>query len=121
MSDVITVIGQPDDEELLTLLRDAAATLERHPRLVEAIVSAFVAEGRAYASTEEGAALREAFARWELLPRVKILWEAFGLDRFVGRPPRFRPSRWIATASAAASHPRLERILSSLLAERSAK
>lgn len=103
-----------DDDTLLALLRELHLLLARHPRVTSAVISAFVAEGRTYASTAEGRRLRDALLGSERLRRARLLWNAFGLERHAVRASSFKPSLLLGLVIAATASPHLEELISRL-------
>jgi hypothetical protein len=100
---------------LVTLLRDAQRSIAEHPRVTAAVISAFVAEGRRFAATDEGRRCRQALLRSERFHRAQLLWDAFGLDRFAKAQTQFSPLGWVRTFVAATASDALESALSKLL------
>ncbi len=108
-------MSEERDEVLLDVLARICGVLDRERPVVEKIAGAFIAEGRAFAATPEGARAREALLRSDVLPRARLLWEAFGMRRTRPVDPALRPSRWVGALAAASGHRRAERLLSRLL------
>jgi hypothetical protein len=106
-----------DAAVVLRLLREALRLIERHPRLVRAVLAAFIAEGRRFAATSEGEQMRASLLRSERFRRARLIWEAFGLDRQANGRASFEPSRWIGTLVAATASANLEGIIAALMME----
>jgi hypothetical protein len=100
------------DALVFQLLWEAGKLLTRHPRVTRAVVSAFVAEGRAFAETADGQRLREQLMASPEVRRARLLWDSFGLDRFAHPRAGFSPSWWLRMLRVTTASPRLEELLS---------
>lgn len=89
---VEVALRRPDDE-LDRILREAQMLLLRHPLAAQALVRAFVAEGRRYGATDEGRRLRETIADSELIRRGRVLWEVGTLNLLEEQAPSTLPGR----------------------------
>lgn len=67
------VVATDEVGDLLARLQRAILS---HPVAAQALFQALVAEGRAWASTPEGALRREQLSRSELVVRSRVLWDA---------------------------------------------
>ena len=105
---------EPEDD-LLRTLRALSDVLLRYPIAVQAAFSALAAEGRRFAATPEGQALKTDLAASELFDRVRLLWGSLGMHAFVERPIEVLPSFFLDGAMRAAAVEKLEPILSALL------
>src|SRR5260221_5944583 len=88
--------GQDSDEEVprevvetLYAIQDA---ILRHPMVVQAAFSALVAEGRRFAQTPEGAALRERLVRSPASASARVIWGLFTTNAFQEHPTPALPS-----------------------------
>lgn len=63
------------DDEIGSALRGVQELVLRHPVAMRAAVGALVAEGRRFAETPEGAALRAQLERSELVRRARLVWQ----------------------------------------------
>lgn len=63
------------DDEIGSALREVQELVLRHPIAMRAAVSALVAEGRRFAETAEGAALRAQLEHSELVRRARLVWQ----------------------------------------------
>ena len=104
-----------DDPEpaIIELLRSLQHAALAHPEASAALFSAFVAEGRAYAQTSEGARLKSAILGSVLLERALLVWEAASL--FIPQHTGPLPSSVLDAISNAASSDRRDAILQRLL------
>ena len=107
------VLDEPDDQ-LESLLRQAQLGLIQHPVAAQSIIRALVAEGRAYARTDEGAVLRDQLARSELVQRGRAVWEGLSLNMFTPDDRTTVPSVLVDAVLGAATRDDLERVLSGL-------
>jgi hypothetical protein len=67
------IVTDPDDDAM-AILRDLQYSVIRNPAAAQAIFSALVAEGRAFAATEAGKRWKERFEKSDLLRRVRTFW-----------------------------------------------
>ncbi len=110
------VLDEPDDR-LEALLRRAQLALLQHPVAAQAIVRALVLEGRRFAQTEEGAALRGQLAGSELVQRGRAVWEGMTLNMFTPDDRTAVPSVLVDAVLGAATRDDLERVLAGLFTE----
>jgi len=103
-----------DDDTLLMRMHALHRLLTRHPRVTGAVISAFVTEGRAYARTSQGRSLRDALLGSERFRRARLIWRAFGLERYAARTSSFEPSQLLGVLVAATASSHLEELLSQL-------
>lgn len=107
------------DAELL--LRETAvrahAFLVEHPLAARALVSALAAEGRRFAATEDGAALRARLLGSRLIRRGSLLWNSLTMGLIDGTEPSALPSAYIDRLVELGQHPDLERILNAMSSE----
>ena len=106
-------LGEPEAERL-DVLRAAQAWVIEHPVAAQSLFAAFVAEGRRYAATPEGAALRERVAGSDLARRGRVLWEVGTLNVLEERPEGPLPGRVVEAMAQALATPDLERLLARL-------
>jgi hypothetical protein len=106
-----------EDNILTRLLRDSQHLLMQNPQATQAIVQAFVAEGRRFVETPDGQAWKAILARSELVRRGRLIWESYGLDEMIEAEPALLPSAWLDMIEMATSNPDLETILSKLIME----
>jgi hypothetical protein len=102
------------DDEIDRGLRLVQRAIVKHPVAAQAIYSALVREGRAYAETAEGQALRERLVRSEAAARVRTAWEAvsFGMlehDAKPGAIPSVLVDVFVQAISRARFEARLQR------------
>jgi len=83
--------SQVDADELQTLKRLRRAIF-RYPMATQAMFSALVAEGRQYATTEEGAEWRKRLGYAKATGRARMLWETLSLGTFSERSEEPLPS-----------------------------
>lgn len=109
-------LDEPDDR-LEGLLRRAQLGLIQHPVASQAIIRSLVAEGRRFAETAEGAALRSDLAGSELVQRGRAVWEGLTLNMFTPDDRTALPSVLVDAVLGAATRDDLERVLARLFAE----
>lgn len=102
------------DDDLTRGLRAGQQLLLQHPAATQALFRALVREGRAYAATDEGAALRQQVARSELLRRGRVVWEGVTLNILEEDGDSALPSSLLEAFMAAAQHPDAETLLAGL-------
>lgn len=107
------VLGD-EESELLGVLREAQGALLRHPIAAQALFRAFVAEGRRYAETPEGAAWRERLAGSALIRRGRVVWEVGTLNVLEESPESAMPTKILDAIAKAAAARELEPMLARL-------
>lgn len=103
-----------DTAELDHLVREARYLLIRHPVAAQALFASFVAEGRAYARTEQGARLRRKLRDSVLVRRGRLVWEATTLSLLEEEPASTLPTQFVEALTRAISIERLEPWLAAL-------
>jgi hypothetical protein len=110
-----------DQEPLLGLLRAGQDLLWRNPTAARTLIQALVAEGRRFAQTPEGEHLKSTLASSDLVERGRMIWQAFGLDAFIGEDPSTTPSDWLELVLETFQNSDLESTLSTLMVEEAAR
>jgi hypothetical protein len=103
-----------DEDGLFAVLREAQRLIVRYPVAAQAAFAAVVAEGRAYAATSEGAALRRRLVGSELVRRGRVVWEVGTLNVLEEEPATALPSKLMDALAKAATVPDLEPMLTRL-------
>jgi hypothetical protein len=103
-----------EEDALFAALRKAQQLLLRYPIAAQALFAAAVAEGRAYATTPEGAALRRRLVGSELVRRGRVVWEVGTLNVLEEEPSSAMPSKLMDALAKAATVPELEPMLTRL-------
>lgn len=86
-------VGAPDDVvETLYELQDA---LLRYPMVVQRVFSALVAEGKRFAETPEGAALRDRLLASRSTASARLIWELLTAHSFTEDPFAVLPSAFV--------------------------
>lgn len=104
---------EPDDD-LQRHLRAGQQLMLQHPAAAQSLFRALVREGRAYAQTDEGAALRQQVARSELMRRGRVIWEGVTLNILEEDGDSPLPSALLEAFLAASDHPDAETLLAGL-------
>jgi hypothetical protein len=104
-------------DSLARLLLEGQHLLVRYPQAARALVAAFVAEGRQFAATPEGAAWKERLAASQLVRRGRFIWDAYSLDALLENENGHLPSAWLDVILAAVVNPNLETILANLVVD----
>lgn len=108
-----------DEDGLFAALRQAQQLILRYPVASQALFAALVAEGRAFAETPDGAALRDRLAGSDLVRRGRVVWEVGTLNVLEEQPQTVLPSKVMEALARAASVPDLEPMLTRLFRLRS--
>ncbi len=115
--------GQDSDEEVprevvetLYAIQDA---ILRHPMVVQAAFSALVAEGRRFAQTPEGAALRERLVRSRSSASARMIWELLTTNAFEEHPTQALPSAFVERLVQSLAIRGIEPLISRLFERRS--
>jgi hypothetical protein len=95
-------------------VRERARPGRKHPIAAQAIFRAFVAEGRAFAKTNEGRAWRDELARSELIRRGRVVWEVGTLNLLEENDETVLPSKLLDALVYAAGIEAIEPFLSKL-------
>lgn len=113
MSDLTIELREPDDALHRALLGLQRAIL-RHPVAAQALFATFVAEGRRYAETPEGAAWKERLAGTDLIHRTRVVWDVTTLRMLEDDPDVLLPSAIVDALVQVARRDDLEPFLSRL-------
>ncbi len=103
-----------EEDGLFAALRQAQQLILRYPVSAQALFAAMVSEGRAFAETPDGAALRDRLAGSELIRRGRVVWEVGTLNVLEEKPTTALPSRLMDALAKAATVPDLEPMLTRL-------
>src|SRR5690242_3603168 len=104
-----------DEDEILRTLRILQELIWAHPVAFQRAFAALVREGRAFAQTEEGAELRAALERSEVVGRARMIWDVLSMSAFSDDDQVLPPVFIDAMAKAATSlnlEPLLARVFS---------
>lgn len=107
------VLAEPEDE-LSTLLRQLQRLIVRHPAAAQAMFSAFVAEGRAFALSEQGKRWRDRLIGSALIRRGRAVWEVGTLNMLEEDRDVVLPSKLLEAVVNGSSIEALEPFLSQL-------
>lgn len=92
-ADVPTLILPDDrDDEVASLLAMLQELVFQHPAAAQALFRAFVAEGRAFARTEEGKGWARRLARSDLVRQGRVAWDGLTLNAFDDREETVLPT-----------------------------
>ncbi|MBZ5710992.1 hypothetical protein [Nannocystis pusilla] len=92
------------------------ALLVEHPVATRALVSAFAAEGRRFAGTPAGEALRDRLLRSRLVRRGALLWNSLTMGLIDDTEPTALPSAYVDVLVELSEHIDLERLLGEMKA-----
>jgi len=109
-----TLALQPNDDELSRLLHEAQYLLLKHPVAAQAAFGAFVAEGRRFATTEEGQRWESRLRGSDLIRRGRVVWEVVTLKMLEENPPDVLPTAYLDAMVRATSSAELEPLLAQL-------
>lgn len=112
--EVPEVVLGDESSELMEVLRAAQGLLVRHPIAAQALFQAFVAEGRRFAQTPEGAAWQARLAGSELIRRGRVVWEVGTLNVLEESSETVMPSKILDAIAKAAATRELEPLLARL-------
>lgn len=101
-------------EQLVELIQRAVFT---QPVAAQSLYRALLAEGRAYAQSEEGAELAGRLAASELVQRLRVVWDVASLRTLEDNPDTVIPTAVIDTMMRLAYSRMMERELSAVFEE----
>jgi hypothetical protein len=105
------IVLEDDPADALRALQEAILL---HPAAAQALFFALVQEGRRYAETDEGSALRERLRRSELIANARSMFDAVTVRALEDNPDTVIPSAILEALVKAASDAGRERLLESL-------
>jgi hypothetical protein len=108
------------DSRALRVLRTLQAALLKHPVASQAAFNALLAEGRRFAATPEGGALKAKLERSELVHRARLVLDFATLSLLEQDPPDVLPSAYLDVLFMLASSQRSDEILDAVFSERPA-
>jgi hypothetical protein len=118
--------GEPPTIELhdfetqaVRVLRTLQLALLKHPVAAQAAFSALVAEGRKFAATAEGSAIRDKLERSELVHRAHLVFDFGTLSLLEDNPPEVLPSAYIDVLFMLGGSERADDVLEQLFKARS--
>ena len=106
--------GDEDGDALVRTLLDVHRILLEHPVAAKAAYSALAAEGRRYAQTSKGAALRERLRRSHTIQRAALLWRSVTMGLLSDDDKAPLPSTYLDNLLRAAGREDLEKLLGRL-------
>jgi len=109
---VVVLEDRDPEEEVVDVLREAQRLVFKYPVASQAIVQAFVAEGRRFARTDEGRRWRERLAASDLLQRGRAVWDVGSLGAFREQPEGALPTVMVDAVVQAAANGDIESLLS---------
>lgn len=108
-----------ETDRVLAFVQKAHRLLLEHPVAARHAYAALAREGRAYAATPDGAALRERLLRSRRLRRASLLWRSLTMGLLDEDDRGELPSSYLDHLLRAIDRPDLERLLGRLHLERS--
>jgi hypothetical protein len=106
-----TVVLTESDDELGDVLREAQLALLRHPTVAQALLRAFLAEGRRFAETPAGRRWKRRLAGSDLVRRGQVAWERSSLGLLEEQSATVLPSMLLDAMVSALSTGELPPIL----------
>jgi hypothetical protein len=108
--------GGPDGEPdlLIDVVRRAHRILLEHPVAAKAAYAALARQGRAFAATPEGAALRARLVRSRRLGRASLLWRSLTMGMLDELDPGELPATYLDNLLRAVDRADLEQLLGRL-------
>ena len=97
-----------DDAALRAALQDLQRFVLKHPAAAQALFAAAAAEGRRYATTPQGAALRDRLARSPWVHRARFAFEATTARLLTEEADAAVPPGWFDAIVRSLAHPDLE-------------
>lgn len=118
VEDVPTVVlPGPEDDPVAPVLDLFQELVLRHPIAVQALFRAFVAEGRAFANTDEGRRWSERLSRSDLVRQGRLAWDGLTLNAFDDREETVLPSVILDAFAKAIASSDVHAVLASVLEE----
>jgi hypothetical protein len=103
-----------EPDRLVELMARAHRLLLEHPVAAKSAFGALVAQGRTYAATPEGAALRARLARSPKLRRGSLVWRSLTMGMLDPEDPRDLPATYLDNLLRAIDRGDLEQLLAKL-------
>jgi hypothetical protein len=104
----------PADDELVPVLRRAHRALLEHPVAAKRVYTAILAQGREFARTEEGAAMRERLAASAKVRRGALLWRSLAMGMLDDEDHGELPTTYLDNLLRAVDRVDLEELLGKL-------
>ena len=104
----------PEERRLVDAAIRVHTLLVEHPVAVRALVAALAAEGRHFAQTPAGAALRADLLRSRLVRRVALLWNSLTMGLIDESEPTALPSAYVDVLVELSERADLERLLGAM-------
>src|SRR5262245_52464143 len=115
--DAIPTIVLPAEDRTVELLGTLHELVLRHPAAAQAIFRAFVAEGRAFAKTDEGRRWAEHLSRTDLVRQGRVAWDAVTLNALDDQPATVLPTAILDAFARAIASADLHALLAEVLDE----
>jgi hypothetical protein len=109
------VLPGDDDDGVVRVLSHLQELVLRHPAATQALFRAFVAEGRAFARTEEGRRWSEKLARSDLVRQGRVAWDGLTLNAFDDREETVLPTVILEAFAKAIASTDLHAVLAEVL------
>ena len=107
------------ETQAVRVLRTLQLALLKHPVAAQAAFNALVAEGRRFATTAEGSALRSKLERSELVHRARLVFDFGTLSLLEHNPPEILPSAYLDVLFMLGGSERSDDVLQQLFRSRS--
>ena len=115
--DVPRIALRDDSDEVLRLIRALQVVVLKNPGAAQSVFSAFVAEGKRFAETENGAEWKERLTKSSLFQRAQNVFQCATLWMLEDEPSQDLPSAYLDAVFMMAESPALEVLLQNLLSE----
>mgnify|MGYP000063545447 CR=1 FL=1 len=111
-------LTEADGEDIEHILQRYERIYSRYPLATAAAVRSLIAEGRKYAATSEGKAVKNSLARAPAVRRGRLIWDACGLDVLADSSTKELAGELVDRFLSALGDEGIERALSRLLLSR---
>jgi hypothetical protein len=114
VAEQVTVDADDEPDELVDVVRRAHRIVLRHPVAAKSAYAALAAQGRAFAVTPEGRALRDRLVDSRRLRRASLVWRSLTMGMLDECDPSHLPATYLDNLLRAIDRPDLEQLLGML-------
>ena len=108
MTDLLDLLFAEPEDDLARVMAELRWLVLKHPIAARSAVRALVAEGRAFATTEEGRVWRERLATSQLVQRGQLIWDVSTWNALESEHDDVLPTQIIDAMSRATARRDLE-------------